>query len=83
LGKINVIDLVILLAVLLLVGGFLYREKGNTNVAAPKTVVMQVVCPYVYPNFAENLKAGDQLVASGSLVPCISKKSKLNQPKPQ
>lgn len=67
-GKINVIDLVVLLAVLLLVGGFLYREKGTANVAASKTVTLRVVCPYVYPDVAENLKVGDQLVASSALI---------------
>jgi hypothetical protein len=68
-GKINIIDLAVLLAVLLLVAGFLYREKSSSVIINPKTVQMQVVCPFVYPNVVDNVKVGDQLVANGAPVP--------------
>lgn len=78
-GKINIIDLSVLLVVILLLGGFLYSQKGPSNVAKPKTVTMKVVCPFVYPDVAPNLKVGDQLVASGNLVPVYIKKVEVKQ----
>ena len=72
-GKINIIDLAVLAVVLLLIAGFLYREKSSNVIVNPKTVVVKVVCPFVYPDVVPNLKAGDQLVASGQLVPVYIK----------
>lgn len=68
-GKINVIDLAVLLAVLLLVAGYLYRQQSSSVIVHPKTVEIRVVCPFVYPEVVPNLKVGDQLVANGELVP--------------
>jgi hypothetical protein len=77
-GKINIIDLVVLLAVLLLVAGFLYRGRDHT-IAQPHTVAIRVVCPFVYPDVDNNIKAGDQLVASGALMPVYIKKVEVKQ----
>lgn len=79
-GKINIIDLAVVLVIVLLAGGILYREKGSSAVVAqPRTVVMKVVCLGVYPDAATQIKPGDQLVASGNLVPVYVKDVKIRR----
>lgn len=70
-GKINIIDLAVLLAVLALVVGFLYREKAASSIVNPKTVELKVVCPYVYPPIDEQIKVGDRLIANGAPVDVV------------
>lgn len=72
-GKINVIDLAVVLCLLLVVAGLVYREKAKTAIVNPRTVEVKVVCPFVYPEVVPNLKVGDQLVANGVLVPVFVK----------
>lgn len=73
-GRVNVIDLAVVLVIVLLAAAYLYREKGSTSVtAAPSTVRLKVVCYNAYPGVAESLHVGDQLVAGGALVPVYIK----------
>lgn len=66
-GKISVVDLAIIFIVLILVAGYLYRDRAAGTPAEAKTVVVKVVCNGVYPGTENSIKVGDQLVASGGL----------------
>lgn len=66
-GKVSIVDLAIVFIVLILVAGYLYRDRAAGTPAAAKTVVVKVVCNGVYPGTENSIKVGDQLVASGGL----------------
>lgn len=65
-GKLNLIDLGVLLIVVILVFGFLYKDKAAGTESEGRTVILQVVSPAQYPGVGENIKVGDILVASGA-----------------
>jgi hypothetical protein len=67
-GLINVIDLIVILLVVALAGGFLW-SKRDTGPVTVQTATVKVICPYVRPEVAEQLKVGDQLMARGQLQP--------------
>lgn len=67
-GKLNIIDLVIILGVLALLSVFVYKHKTQAIVSPTKTVTLKVVCPYIYPPADEDVKVGDSLVANSALV---------------
>ncbi|MGE5417632.1 MAG: DUF4330 domain-containing protein [Acidobacteriota bacterium] len=67
-GKVNILDLVILLGVLALLSVFVYKHKTQAIVSPTKTVTLKVVCPYIYPPADQNIKVGDYLVANSALV---------------
>lgn len=65
-GKLNLIDLGVLLIVVILVAGFLYKDKAAGTASEGRTVILKVVSPAQYPGVGENIKVGDILVASGA-----------------
>ncbi|MGE5544321.1 MAG: DUF4330 domain-containing protein [Bacillota bacterium] len=72
-GRVSIIDLAIVLAIILVIAGVFYRGRGTDVAVAAKTVRIEVVCPFVYPNVVPNIKVGDQLVANNQLVPVYIK----------
>lgn len=72
-GRVSIIDLAILLAIVLVIAGVFYRGRGVDVAVTAKTVQIKVVCPFVYPEVVPNIKAGDQLVANNQLVPVYIK----------
>lgn len=78
-GKVSIIDLAIILAVILVIAGVFYRGRGPDVAVSPKTVAIKVVCPFVYPDVVQNLKEGDQLVANNQLVPVYIRKVEVKQ----
>lgn len=72
-GRVSIIDLAIILAIVLVIAGVFYRGRGTDAPVAAKTVQIKVVCPFVYPDVVPNIKAGDQLVANNQLVPVYIK----------
>lgn len=66
-GKVSIVDLAIVLIVLILVAGYLYRDRAAGTPAQAKTVVVKVVCNGVYPGTEDSIKIGDNLVASGGV----------------
>lgn len=72
-GRVSIIDLAILLAIVLVIAGVFYRGRGTDVAVTAKTVQIKVVCPFVYPEVVPNIKAGDQLVANNQLVPVYIK----------
>ncbi|MGI6550966.1 MAG: DUF4330 domain-containing protein [Syntrophomonadales bacterium] len=78
-GRISIIDLAIVLAVVLVIFGVFYRGRGTNVAVDPKTVQIKVVCPFVYPDVVPNIKEGDQLVANNQLVPVYIKEVDVRQ----
>ena len=72
-GLINIIDLAVVLIVIVLGAGYLYRDKGSETTAAGKHVEMKVVCNYAYPGSEKSLKVGDRLVSNGALTNTVIK----------
>jgi hypothetical protein len=67
LGLINIIDLLVLIAVLLVIGGAVYKIKGQDNAQnAPKTVKVTVLAPAIRPEMLTNVKVGDKIVSGSS-----------------
>lgn len=64
-GLINIIDLIILLVILLVAAGavykFTHRDEGK-----PVQVEFQVMVPHIRPELAQAVKVGDRMVQSGS-----------------
>ncbi len=73
LGRISIIDMAIILAVVLIIFGVFYRGQGPASVVQTKTVQVKVVCPWVYPDVTNSVQVGDQLVANNQLVPVYIK----------
>ncbi|MGR6837144.1 DUF4330 domain-containing protein [Syntrophomonas erecta] len=67
-GIINIIDLVVLLLIVVVALGYFYRDR-NADPAVTRTAEVKVICPYVRPEVAEQIKVGDQLVARGQVQP--------------
>ncbi len=67
LGRINIVDLFIVLLVLALAFAYLYQDRALDVSPQANTIVVKVVCPNVYPGVENNLMLGDTLVASGAL----------------
>lgn len=64
-GKINVFDLAILLIIVMLIFGYLYRDRATHINPEGSTVIVEVVCPNIYPGVENNLSVGDTLIAAG------------------
>ncbi len=73
-GRVSIIDVAIILAVILVICGVFYRGRGpDVAAVSSKTVTIKVVCPFVYPDVVKNIQVGDQLVANNQLVPVYIK----------
>ncbi|MBC7106268.1 MAG: DUF4330 domain-containing protein [Firmicutes bacterium] len=66
LGLINVIDLLVVLAVLLAAGGVAYKLLAPGGRAATTEVEAEILAPRVYPSVAESVRPGDRLVAGSA-----------------
>lgn len=78
-GLINIIDLAVVLIVIVLGAGYLYKDRGSDTTAAGKNVELKVVCNYAYPGSEKLLKVGDHLVANGALTNTVIKDIKVEQ----
>ncbi len=67
LGKVSIVDLVILLLIAALVFAYLYQDRAADVSSEARNIVVKVVCPNIYPGVEDNLQVGDTLVASGAL----------------
>jgi hypothetical protein len=74
LGLVNIIDLLVLAAVLLVIGGAVYKIKGHDNVQnAPKTVKITVLAPAIRPEMLTNVQVGDKMVSGSSFTNVVIK----------
>ncbi len=66
-GLVNVIDLLVLAAVLLVIGGAVYKFKGKDTVQnTPKTVRVTVLAPAIRPEMLTGVQVGDKMVSGSS-----------------
>lgn len=68
-GKVSIVDVVIVLVVVMLAAGYLYRDRTTVETPTDARVMVHIVCPNVYPGVEEMLEVGDRLVAAGALTP--------------
>ncbi|QGU00482.1 hypothetical protein SYNTR_1888 [Candidatus Syntrophocurvum alkaliphilum] len=66
-GFINIVDLAVILLVVLLAAGFLYRGQATEITAEPHMVRIEVVANNIFPGVEESLQVGDRLVAAGAI----------------
>ncbi|MHB8170293.1 MAG: DUF4330 domain-containing protein [Thermincolia bacterium] len=67
LGLINPIDLLVILLILLVGGGVLYKTKLGGATVTPQTITAVFRVSALHPNDADDIKVGDKLVASGGV----------------
>lgn len=73
-GLINIVDLLVLLAVLLVLGGAYYKFSGRGVVAgAEKTVRLTVLAPVQRPEIIDDMKVGDRMVSGSSYTGVVIK----------
>lgn len=78
LGLINIIDLLVLAAVLLVIGGAVYKIKGQDSAQnTAKTVKVTVITPAIRPEMLSNVKVGDKLVSGSSFTNVVVKDFKI------
>jgi len=66
-GLINIVDFLVLLAVLLIIGGAAYKLKGPAGGdTAVKTVKATVLAPALRPEMLTGIKIGDRMVSGSS-----------------
>ncbi|NLI13106.1 DUF4330 domain-containing protein [Pelotomaculum propionicicum] len=74
-GLINIIDLLVILAVLLVAGGAYYKLKMQSGgQGAAKTVTVTVIAPGIRPEMLTNVKVGDKMVSGDSFTNFVIKK---------
>lgn len=66
LGLINVIDLLVILAILLVVGGVSYKLAVPAGRATVTRVEAEIMAPKVHPAVAAAIRPGDRLVAANA-----------------
>lgn len=67
-GLVNIVDLLVLVAVLLVIGGAAYKFKAHDSggEGATKTVSVTVLAPALRPEMLTNIKVGDKMVSGTS-----------------
>ena len=73
-GLVNIVDFLVLLAVLLVLGGAYYKYKGRGVLAGEeKTVRLTVLAPVQRPEVIENMRVGDRMVSGSSYTGVVIK----------
>lgn len=76
-GIINIVDMLVMLAVLLVLGGAYYKTRGGGAVAgAENTVRFTVLAPIQRPEVAAAIKVGDRIVSGSSYTGVVIKELK-------
>lgn len=78
LGLVNIVDLLVLAAVLLVIGGAVYKIKGQDSAQnAPATVKVTVLVPAVRPEMLTNVQVGDKMVSGSNFTNVVIKDFKI------
>ena len=78
LGLVNIVDLLVLAAVLLVIGGAVYKIKGQDSAQnAPATVKVTVLAPAVRPEMLTNVQVGDKMVSGSNFTNVVIKDFKI------
>jgi hypothetical protein len=75
-GIINIVDMLVLLAVLLVLGGAYYKTRGGAAAGAENTVRFTVLAPIQRPEVAAAIKVGDRIVSGSSYTGVVIKELK-------
>ncbi|MFZ3171896.1 MAG: DUF4330 domain-containing protein [Carboxydocellales bacterium] len=65
-GLVNPIDLLVILLIVLVAGGVVYKTKFSVAGTAAKTVITTIRVPLVIPDIADKIKVGDKMVSGTS-----------------
>lgn len=77
-GLINIVDLLVLAAILLVLGGAAYKFKGQGGgEGAARTVKATVIAPGVRPEMLTGVKVGDKMVSGSSYTNVVVKDVKV------
>jgi hypothetical protein len=63
---VNPIDLLVILLIVLVAGGVVYKTKFSVAGTAAKTVITTIRVPLVIPDIADKIKVGDKMVSGTS-----------------
>lgn len=72
-GLINIVDLLVLLAILLVIGGAAYKIKGQKGSDAVRTVRATVLATALRPEMLTGIKVGDRMVSGSSFTDVVIK----------
>jgi len=72
-GLINIVDLLVLLAILLVIGGAAYKIKGQKGSDTARTVRATVLAPALRPEMLTGIKVGDRMVSGSSFTDVVIK----------
>lgn len=78
-GLVNIVDLLVLVAILLVIGGAAYKFKarGSGGEGATRTVSVTVLAPALRPEMLTGIKAGDKMVSGTSFTDVVIKDVKI------
>lgn len=77
-GLINIVDFLVLLAILLVLGGAAYKFKGQGGgETASKTVKVTVLATGIRPEMLTSIKTGDRMVSGSSFTDVVVKDIKI------
>lgn len=73
-GLINIVDFLVLLAVLLVLGGAVYKFKGpGSGESTTRTVKVTVLAPALRPEMLTSIKVGDRMASGSSFTDVVIK----------
>jgi len=72
-GLFNIVDLLVLLAILLVIGGAAYKIKGRKGSDAVRTVRATVLATALRPEMLTGIKVGDRMVSGSSFTDVVIK----------
>ncbi|HHU86628.1 MAG: DUF4330 domain-containing protein [Pelotomaculaceae bacterium] len=72
-GLINIIDLLVLLAILLVIGGAAYKIKGQDGSDTARTVRATVLATALRPEMLTGIEVGDRMVSGSSFTDVVIK----------
>ncbi|NPV73177.1 MAG: DUF4330 domain-containing protein [Pelotomaculum sp.] len=78
-GLVNIVDLLVILAVLLVLGGAAYKftGRGTGDGSAVRTVRATVLAPAIRPEMLTGVKVGDRMVSGSSFTNVVVKDIKI------
>lgn len=80
LGLVNIIDFLIILGILLIAAGAVYKILGPPAIATPeKTIKIEVLVSSINKEMADMVHTGDQLVAGNNYIPAYITKVKVEK----
>ncbi|OPZ74257.1 MAG: hypothetical protein BWY80_00662 [Firmicutes bacterium ADurb.Bin456] len=73
-GLINIVDLLVVAAILLVIGGAAYKIKERGGSGTARTVQATILAPALRPEMLTGIQAGDRMVSGSSFTDVVIKK---------